>query len=50
MNDTLEVLVGIVVFIILIWPVAGFIWVMRWIGRREKESLAELSSPEELRS
>lgn len=50
MNDTLEVLAGILVFMVLIWPVIGFIWIMRWISRREKHELAALAHQDEVKS
>ena len=47
MSDAMEIFTGILIFVILVWPIAGFILVMRWIGRQEREALANLSHQEE---
>lgn len=46
MSDVMEILTGLVVFAILVWPVAGYIWFVRWIGRREEQALAEILQKE----
>lgn len=46
MSDILEIMTGLLVFIVLIWPVIGYFWIMRWIGRQEKQALANILQEE----